>query len=252
MTKSELMTTEREIQLVRELNREAGSYEKYKRALDELVLANTGLIHKIVHKFPVKNASVTYDDLFQAGIEGLIHGIQKFDVTRGYRLSTYCYRWIQAYVSRYWQNHGKTIRIPVHMANLQMKVKKATELLTKEMGRTPSQSEIEDIVPEASNASGLTDCVSLNQMIAESDELEAVVGEDKTEVNDYQTECELLLEKLKDEVSSRDFNIFVHRHGLMGIHEKTLGEIAEHHGITRARVHQVTNDCFKRMRTFVN
>ena len=116
MTKSELMSTEREIQLVRQLPN--------KRALDELVLANTGLIHKICHKFPVKNASVTYDDLFQAGIEGLIHGIQKFDVTRGYRLSTYCYRWIQAYVSRYWQNHGKTIRIPVHMANLQMKVRR--------------------------------------------------------------------------------------------------------------------------------
>ena len=239
----ELMTTEREIELVRLLPN--------KKALDELVLANTGLIHKIVHKFPIKNASCTYDDLFQAGIEGLIHGIQKFDVTRGYRLSTYCFRWIQAYVSRYWQNHGKTIRIPVHMANLQMKVKKATELLTKELGRTPSQSEIEDIVPEAINTSGLTDCVSLNQMIAESDELEAVVGEDKTEVNDYQTECEMMLDRLRSEVSERDFNIFIHRHGLLDVPPHTLGEIADFHGITRARVHQVSNHCFQVMREMV-
>ena len=130
MSKSDLMSAEREIELIREVNREAGSYEKYKKALDELVLSNVGLVHKIVHKFPIKNASCGYEDLYHAGIEGLVYGIHKFDVTRGYRLSTYVYRWIQAYVSRYYQNHGKTIRIPVHLATTDMKVKKQVEALT--------------------------------------------------------------------------------------------------------------------------
>ena len=243
MTKTELMTTEREIELIRLL--------PDKKALDELVLANTGLIHKVVHRFPIKNSNCSYDDLFQAGIEGLIHGIGKYDVTRGYRLSTYCYRWIQAYVSRYYQNQGKTIRIPVHMANVDMKTRKVSEQLTHELGRTPTDAEVADIYPEAEKLNGVTSTVSLNATISEDEELEALCGYDKTEEIDYQLQCELMLDKLKTEVSPRDFNIFVYRNGLLGKSEHTLGEIAEYHGITRARVHQVTNECFNLMKALV-
>ena len=59
-TKSKLMDPAVEIELVRKFH-DTGD----KRALDELVLANTGLVHKIVHKFPMKNASCNYDDLYQ-------------------------------------------------------------------------------------------------------------------------------------------------------------------------------------------
>ena len=114
---------------------------KYRRTLNRLVTYNLGLVHKIVHKFPMKNATCSYDDLFQEGVAGLIHGIKKFDETRGYRLSTYVYRWIQAYVSRYFQNHGKTIRVPVHLADTTQKLRKEVEALTKQLGYTPTESE---------------------------------------------------------------------------------------------------------------
>ena len=107
MSKTELMTPSREIELVRMLNLSAPGSKSYKRLLDELVLANLGLVHKLVQKFPIKNSNCGYDDLFQEGIAGLIHGIQKYEVERGYRLSTYVYRWIQAYISRYFQNQSR-------------------------------------------------------------------------------------------------------------------------------------------------
>ena len=97
--KHDQLTAQEEIYLSRILKSEK-SKENHKWALDKLVLCNLGLVHKIVHKFPLKNATCSYDDLFQEGVAGLIHGIRKFDETRGYRLSTYVYRWIQAYVSR--------------------------------------------------------------------------------------------------------------------------------------------------------
>ena len=242
MTKKELMTADREIELVRLLPN--------KRAMDELILSNLGLIHKIVHKFPIKNASCGYEDLYHAGIEGLVHGIQKFEVTRGYRLSTYCYRWIQAYVSRYFQNHGKTIRIPVHLTTTEMKVKKAIEELTRELGRTPNRSEVESVVDDASAVSAIlaTECTSLNRIVAENEELECFAGEDKSETIDYQLQCEMMLDELRKEVSERDFNMFIYRNGLMGKKEHTLDEIASHHGVTRSRVHQVTKQCFSLMR----
>ena len=96
-----------------------------KKLLDKLVLANLGLCHKVVHKFPLKNASVGYDDLFQEAVAGLIHGIRKYEVERGVRLSTYVYNWIRAYVQRYYANHSRSVRIPVHISDSQYALKQA-------------------------------------------------------------------------------------------------------------------------------
>ena len=249
MTKTELMTPSREIELVRMLNLSAPGSKSYKRLLDELVLANLGLVHRLVQKFPIKNASCSYEDLFHEGVAGLIHGIQKFEVERGYRLSTYVYRWISAYISRYFQNHSKTIRIPVHMATKDMMNRKQIENLTTELGRTPSKTDIEEAGISVNN---YTSCVSLNQMVTENGELEELCGDDtQNEVNDYVMECELLLDKLKDDVSERDFNIFVHRYGLLDVPEHTLDEIATHHSITRSRIHQISNSCLSKMKSYV-
>jgi len=238
LTKTDLMTASREIELVRQLPN--------KRALDELVLANLGLVHKIVHRFPIKNATCSYGDLYHSGIEGLIYGIQKFDYTRGYRLSTYCYRWIQAYVSRYFQNHGKTIRIPVHVATQQMKDKKTVESLTRELGRTPSEDEIREVVEVPEGL--MQDCLSLNQLISDTEEMECLQGEDKTEENDTEMEVDILLSRVRSEVSERDYTILVQRFGLNGYEPHSLNEIAEKQGVSRARCHQVINGVLAQLR----
>ncbi len=252
MSKTELMTPSREIELIRMLNLSAEGSRSYKRLLDELVLANVGLIHKVVHRFPIKNSNCSYDDLYQEGIAGLIHGIQKFDCTRGYRLSTYSYRWIQAYVSRYYQNQGKTIRLPVHVANKQHLLKKSIEKLTTDLGRTPTDEEVRAVVPNVDELqNSMRDCISLNQLISDSEELDCLQGEDTTEERDYVMEVEMALDKLKTEVSARDFNIFIHREGLLGVTPSTLNEIAEYHDITRSRVHQITNHVFAKVKEVV-
>jgi len=252
LTKKELMTPSREIELIRMLNLSAEGSKSYKRVLDELVLANVGVIHKVVHRFPIKNSNCSYEDLYQEGIAGLIHGIQKFDCTRGYRLSTYSYRWIQAYVSRYYQNQGKTIRLPVHVANKQHLLKKSIEKLTTDLGRTPTDEEVRAVVPNMEELqNSMRDCISLNQLISDSEELDCLQGEDTTEERDYVMEVEMALDKLKTEVSARDFNIFIHREGLLGVTPSTLNEIAEYHDITRSRVHQITNHVFAKMKEVV-
>tara|TARA_R110002012_G_scaffold49529_1_gene128181 strand:+ start:71 stop:817 length:747 start_codon:yes stop_codon:yes gene_type:complete len=246
------MTASREIELIRELNTYEQGTRAYQRVLDELVLANVGLCHKVVHKFPIKNSNCSYDDLYQEAIAGLIHGIQKFDCTRGYRLSTYSYRWIQAYVSRYYQNQGKTIRLPVHMANKQHLLKKSIEKMTTDLGRTPTDEEIRAVVPNMDELQkSMRDCISLNQLISDSEELDCLQGEDNTEERDYIMEVEMALDRLKEEVSARDFNIFIHREGLLGVAPSTLNEIAEYHQLTRSRVHQISNHVFSKMKEVV-
>ena len=118
-----------------------------------------------------------------------------------------------------------------------MTARKQIEELTEEIGRTPTKQEIADA---GINVSNHVDCISLNKMIADNEELDALVGDDNTETTDYVMECELMLEKLKQEVSPRDFNIFVYRYGLLGVAEHTLNEISDYHDITRSRIHQIT------------
>ncbi len=250
MTKTkELMTASREIELMREVNREAGDYRRYKRALDELVLANVGLVHKVVHKFPLKNANCSYDDLYQAGIEGLIYGINKFDETRGYRLSTYVYRWIQAYVTRYYQNHGRVIRIPVHMFNRQLELKKKIEKATKEKGRELTADEVQSITNDVDVIQqSMMQVSSLNQLISETDELECLQSDTDEDAFNSKVDADILLSKVKKEVSERDFTILTKRFGLCGETPHTLNEISEATGLTRSRCHQVINHQLNLMR----
>ena len=221
-----------------------------KKSLDKLVLANLGLVHKITHRFPIKNSNCGYDDLFQEGVAGLMHAIDKFEPARGYRLSTYSYRWIQAYVTRYYQNQGRTIRVPVHMSTKQQQLNKQIETMTRDLGRTPTDEEIRDANAsvEAIKSATLT-VSSLNQLVGESEELECLQGEDRTEERDTEMECELLLDKVRGQVSERDYCILLQRYGLRGEAAHTLSEISEKHGITRARIHQVERQMLKTMRS---
>ena len=112
MSQTKRLSHTEEIELTRLMNEHGLETRKGRRALDKLVTHNLGLVSKIVNKFPLKNANCSFDDLFQEGVAGLIHGLRKFDPTKGCRLSTYVYNWISAYVRRYYQNQGRTVRVP--------------------------------------------------------------------------------------------------------------------------------------------
>ena len=249
--KKDQLTAQDELFLTRIVNSSDSTTQlNYKWALDKLVTHNLGLVHKVVHRFPLKNASVTYDDLFQEGVAGLIHGIKKFDNTRGYRLSTYVYRWISAYVTRYWQNQSRVVRIPVHVSESQQSLRKKVEAMTLELERQPTTAEIEARFPEYETVQAATrDTFSLNQLVGEDGELQDLAGEDHTDVTDTKLEVELLLDELRRRVSRRDYDVLVMRYGLEGFPEHTLSEVSEITGVTRARCHQIQQSMLKELRS---
>ncbi len=220
-----------------------------KRILDKIVLANLGLVHKIVHKFPIKNQSVSYEDLFQEGVAGLIRGITKFDTTKGCRLSTYVYNWIQAMVRRYYSNHARAVRLPVHITDAQLSLNKTIERLTHELGRTPTLCEVTEVCPDApSIMSDVKAGVSLNAPVGDDSELEDLQACDNNDTFEACIDVDILLSKLQDNVSARDYDILVRRFGLSGHIPHTLNELGEMHSITRARVHQVETKLIKQLR----
>ncbi len=249
MTK-QLLTPQEEILLTRVVQ-SPKSKANHQWAINKLVTANQGLVHKIVNRFPIKNASCTYDDLFQEGVLGLIHSFTKFDTERGYRLSTYAYNWIYAYVRRYYQNHGRTVRVPVHMADKQLQLNKQVEALTAELGRFPTPEEVRAVNDSAPHIiSTMMSSVSLNAHIDEDSELESLVGEDKTEQFEQTVDASILLDQLRDDVSDRDYRLLVARYGLDGGIPHTLQECAEQAGLTRARCHQIERACIDKLREY--
>ena len=236
-----------EIELIREYKK-TGS----KRVLDKIVLANTGLVHKLVNKFPLKNASVGYDDLYSEGICGLLHGIKKFDETKGYRLGTYCYNWIRAYIQRYYQNHAQSVRVPIHVTDAAQSLKKQVEGLTITLGRTPTMEEITELNAKAEKImESVRTNVSLNSAVGDDAELEDLQGEDKTEEFDTQVDVDIILTKLQSMVSPRDFRILTMRYGLCGENEMTLDEVGQVYGVSRARIHQIQRSTLRLARQIV-
>lgn len=241
LTKTEEQTLIKEFQTTRN-----------KKALDELVTRNFNLVHKLVHKFPVKCASVTYDDLFQEGIAGFIHAIEKFDLSRGHRLSTYAYRWVWAYLSRYYQNQSRTIRVPVHLSDKNLSLRKHIEDLTSMLGRVPTQAEIKEMNPDADKiAAAMVQPLSLNYSMGEDGELGDLAGYDDTDANDLALDVELLLSRLEPLVTPRDYQILIQRFGLDHKGVRTLSEVSENFGITRARSHQIQNKLITLLREMV-
>ena len=249
MTKTLRLTHTEEIELTRALSQYEVGSRRYRRALDKLVTHNLGLVNKIVSRFPLKNANCSFDDLFQEGVAGLIHGIRKFDPRRGYRLSTYVYKWISVYVRRYYQNQGRTVRVPIHMADKSYQLKRQIEALTEKLGRTPNIEEIRELNSKADQIqAAMRNTVSLNVTIGEDSELESIVGEDKTEEFEMTHDAAALLAQIQQQVSNRDYTILVKRYGLDGDTPMTLSEVAEKYEITRARVHQIEHKILKKMK----
>jgi RNA polymerase primary sigma factor len=73
---------------------------------------------------------------------GLIRAVEKFDWRRGYKFSTYGTLWIRQAIQRGLQNHGRTIRLPVHVAQREVKVNKTIAQLSVKLGREPTDEEI--------------------------------------------------------------------------------------------------------------
>ena len=226
--KQELLTKSEERELISRA--QAGD----RKALTSLVRRNEGLVHKQVHRFPLKNAQVTYDDLYQQGMLGFIHGVELFDLNRDIRLSTYVYRWIYAFMRRYFQNQGRVVRLPAHQADKKYQLDQKVIRLTKD--------ELDELVPGYNELNAnFVSTTSLNSALESGDELIDLQPANNPDI--HSLEVSVILDLLRARVSERDYSILVSRFGLDGHDEKSLNEIAADVGVSRARTHQIVQKC---------
>lgn len=184
-----LLTPEQEIEL-------AGKIKKGDVAARErMILSNLRLVVTIAHDYA--NLGLALLDLISEGNIGLTKAVERFDPTKGAKLSTYAAWWIKQSIKRALANQSKTIRLPVHLVDKIAKVRRVSLQMSDELGREPTD---EELAEEIGIASGKV--AQLKSLGIRPSSLDAAIGDnDSTEFSemigdeDAETPFELLRDK---------------------------------------------------------
>ena len=236
-----LLTREDEIRLARKA---AKGDEK---ARIQLIKANLRLVVKIARRYMYLGLPLL--DLVEEGNLGLMRAVEKFDVRRGSKLSTYASWWIRQHMLRALANQGKMIRIPVYMVEKIQKVRRKSEEITQRLGRTPRPGEIAEALKiSEENVINLLKMDRRPRSLFSSiddegmDELIKVI-EDVDVVSPSKMVSDKVIrgdiEELFKQLSPREAGILNMRFGLSGKGPKTLTEIGKKYGVTRERIRQI-------------
>jgi RNA polymerase primary sigma factor len=244
------VTPQQEVELAKKIKK--GDLE----ARDRMINANLRLVVTIAREYA--NFGLPLLDLISEGNIGLTKAVERFDPTKGAKLSTYAMWWIKQSIKRALANQSKTIRVPVHLADKLARMRRVSLRMSDELGREPTDEELGEEIGIASEKVARLKSVgirpaSLDAPIADNDSTEfaEVIGDDEA-----QTPFELLRDKnllgevegLLEMLDPRERKIISKRFGLDGGKPKTLEDVSKDFGITRERIRQLQNIALAKLR----
>ena len=220
-----------------------------------LIQANGRLVISIASKYTGHGLSLA--ELSQEGVLGLIRAIDKFDTSKGVRLSTYASYWIRQSVSRAVAVQTRVIRLPVHKVDHLGKIRKVMGQLTQKLGRAPELEEIAAFTGDAPE--------QIHELLKDGQEtlsLEEPVGDDGATLADFvendlsqaledQVDSTLLENEIRVALaglSARESRIVELRYGLRDGQPLTLQDVAERFGLTRERIRQIEKEALAKLR----
>ena len=225
-------------------------------ARQELIMANTRLVISIAKKY--QGRGLPLPDLIQEGNLGLMKAVDRFDPTRGVRLSTYATWWIRQSIARAAGDRGRTIRLPINQGQRWGRLRRVSERLAQELGREPTYDEL-------ASESGLTpDQVETTMLAArEPVQLDELIGEEENRpradlVADKESELpeeaaarQLLVESISfllGALPPREARIICLRFGLENGDTHSMSQIGQLMGYSRERIRQLQHAALSKLR----
>jgi RNA polymerase primary sigma factor len=221
-----------------------------------MISSNLRLVVTIAHDYA--NLGLPLLDVISEGNIGLMTAIDRFDPSKGAKVSTYAAWWIRQSIKRALSNQGKTIRLPAQLGDKISKMRRVAMQMSADLGRDPTDDELgEEIGITSEKVSNLRSAsirpASLDAPISDDDLTE--FGESVAD-EQARTPFELLREKdlhndvdgLLEVLDDREKEIISQRFGFDGGEQKTLEELGKKLRVSRERIRQLQNSALSKLR----
>ena len=249
--KTPLLTLDQELQLAARIRKGEEA------ARQHMIKANLRLVVKIALDY--RDFGLPLLDLISEGNIGLIKAVDRYDPSKGGKLSTYASWWIKQSMQRALANQSKTIRLPVHTVAKISQIRRTTRALAEKFGREPTDEELaaEIQMPLGKLAhlrSVSVHPASLDAPLSDAEDsasLGDVVRDDSAASPSDQLREKNVASDLGEAVRSlgeREAEIIRLRFGLEGREEATLEEVGRRFNVTRERIRQLEQLSLKQMR----